>query len=246
MTCIDLKLLSFGQLLIGGLANEYWQNHFCPGYGLCPNAPPRRLCQALLWWQAHTDALMIRSVELHGLLTGNLPRELARHGYLFAGSQTAALSHGDPWQSFEEHIGRCELQTRLAHLRRLCQNPDRASEKLYASDPLPVDLDATVYALDSTIIDLCMSLFPWAEYKSTKSAVKLHTMLDIRGDIPEFIHISDGKLADMEALDYIQIKPGTFTVMDRGSVDFARLNRFEQAKAFFIVRAKQNLKFRPL
>jgi len=111
---------------------------------------------------------------------------------------------------------------------------------------LPVDLDATVYALDSTIIDLCMSLFPWAEYKSTKSAVKLHTMLDIRGDIPEFIHISDGKLADMEALDYIQIKPGTFTVMDRGSVDFARLNRFEQAKAFFIVRAKQNLKFRPL
>lgn len=118
------------------------------------------------------------------------------------------------------------------------------AKNLYANTPLPVNLDATVYALDSTVIDLCMSLFPWAEYKSTKSAVKLHTMLDIRGNIPEFIHISDGKLADMEALDYIPVRPGTFTVMDRGYVDFARLNRFELAKAFFIVRAKKNLKFR--
>ena len=119
---------------------------------------------------------------------------------------------------------------------------DRA-KRLYANTALPVNLDATVYALDSTVIDLCMSLFPWASYKSTKSAVKLHTMLDIRGNIPEFIHISDGKLADMEALDYFPIKPGTFTVMDRGYVDFARLNRFERAKAFFIVRAKKNLKY---
>jgi transposase len=118
------------------------------------------------------------------------------------------------------------------------------AKKLYADTPLPVNLDATVYALDSTIIDLCMNLFPWAEFRSTKSAVKLHTLLDIRGNIPEFIHISDGKLADMEALDYIPIRPGTFTVMDRGYVDFTRLNRFERAKAFYIVRARKNLKFR--
>jgi hypothetical protein len=89
-----------------------------------------------------------------------------------------------------------------------------------------------------------MSMFPWAAYKSTKSAVKLHTLLNIRGDIPEFIHISDGKLADMEALDYIPIAPGTFTIMDRAYIDFARLNRFERNKAFFIVRAKKNLRFR--
>jgi len=118
------------------------------------------------------------------------------------------------------------------------------AKQLYAATPLPVDLDATAYALDSTIIDLCMSMFPWAAYKRTKSAVKLHTLLNIRGDIPEFIHISDGKLADMEALDYIPITPGTFTIMDRAYIDFTRLHRFERSKAFFIVRAKKNLRFR--
>lgn len=118
------------------------------------------------------------------------------------------------------------------------------AKKLYAATPLPVDLDATAYALDSTIIDLCMSMFPWASYKSTKSAVKMHTLLNLRGDIPEFIYISDGKLADMEALDYIPIAPGTFTIMDRGYIDFARLYRFELNKSFFIVRAKKNLNFR--
>jgi len=117
------------------------------------------------------------------------------------------------------------------------------AKKLYAATPLLVDLDATAYALDSTIIDLCMSMFPWAEYKSTKSAVKMHTLLNIRGDIPEFIYISDGKLADMEALDYIPITPGTFTIMDRGYIDFARLHRFERNKSFFIVRGKKNLNF---
>jgi hypothetical protein len=118
------------------------------------------------------------------------------------------------------------------------------AKRLYAHSSLPVDLDATAYALDSTVIDLCMSMFPWASYKSTKSAVKMHTLLNIRGDIPEFIYISDGKLADMEALDHIPIAPATFTIMDRGYVDFARLYRFECNKAFFIVRAKSNLKFR--
>lgn len=118
------------------------------------------------------------------------------------------------------------------------------AKKLYAATPLAVDLDATAYALDSTIIDLCMSMFPWAAYKSTKSAVKMHTLLNLRGDIPEFIYISDGKLADMEALDYIPIAPGTFTIMDRGYIDFARLYRFELNKSFFIVRAKKNLNFR--
>ena len=118
------------------------------------------------------------------------------------------------------------------------------AKKLYARTSLPVDLDTTAYALDSTVIDLCMSMFPWASYKSTKSAIKMHTLLNLRGDIPEFIYISDGKLADMEALDYIPVTPATFTIMDRGYVDFARLHRFELNKAYFIVRAKKNLKFR--
>lgn len=117
------------------------------------------------------------------------------------------------------------------------------AKRLYAGTPLPVDFDNTVYALDATVIDLCMALFPWAAYKSTKSAVKLHTRLDIRGDIPDFVYVSDGKMADMEALDHIPIAPGTLTIMDRGYIDYARLHRFEQGKSFFIVRAKKNLQF---
>ena len=120
----------------------------------------------------------------------------------------------------------------------------KQAKPLYADEPLPVNFDNSVYALDSTIIDLCMSVFPWAEFRSTKSAIKLHTLLDLQGDIPEFIHISKGTLSDMEALDYIPLKPGCLIIMDRGYIDYARLYRFEDAHAYFIVRARKNLKFR--
>ena len=120
----------------------------------------------------------------------------------------------------------------------------KQAKLLYADEPLPVNFDNSVYALDSMIIDLCMNVFPWAEFRSTKSAIKLHTLLDIQGDIPEFIHISKGTLSDMEALDYIPLKPGCLIIMDRGYIDYARLYRFEDAHAYFIVRAKKNLQFR--
>jgi hypothetical protein len=98
------------------------------------------------------------------------------------------------------------------------------ARRLYASDDLDVDLPSTVYALDSTTIDLCLSLFPWAHFRSTKAAVKMHTLLDLRGNIPSFIHISDGKLHDVRALDMLLPEPGAIYVMDRGYVDFARLH----------------------
>ena len=103
------------------------------------------------------------------------------------------------------------------------------------------DLDSTVYALDSTTIDLCLSLFPWAHFRSTKAAVKMHTLLDLRGNIPSFIHISDGKLHDVHALDMLVPEAGAIYVMDRGYVDFARLHGLHQAGAFFVIRAKSNL-----
>lgn len=112
---------------------------------------------------------------------------------------------------------------------------------LYAGDPLAVDLEQTVYALDATTIDLCLSLFPWARFRRRKGAVKLHTLLDLRGNIPCFIHISDGKMHDVTALDHLPIESGAFYVMDRGYVDFARLHRFTQQAAFFVTRAKRNL-----
>ena len=115
------------------------------------------------------------------------------------------------------------------------------ARRLYVGESLLVDLDNTVYALDSTTIDLCLSLFPWAHFRSTKAAVKMHTLLDLRGNIPSFIHVSDGKVHDVHALDMIVPEAGAIYVMDRGYVDFARLHGLHQAGAFFVTRAKSNL-----
>lgn len=120
------------------------------------------------------------------------------------------------------------------------------ARRLYAGDSLGVDLDNTVYALDSTTIDLCLSVFSWAHFRSTKAAVKMHTLLDLRGSIPSFIHISDGKLHDVNVLDLLLPEPGAIYVMDRGYVDFARLYLLHQAGAFFVTRAKSNIDARRL
>jgi uncharacterized protein DUF4372/DDE family transposase len=117
----------------------------------------------------------------------------------------------------------------------------RRARRLYAREPLAVELKQTVYALDSTTIDLCLSLFPWAKFRRKKGAVKLHTLLDLRGNIPCFIHISHGKMHDLTVLDRLPIEPGAFYVMDRGYVDFERLYRFTLANAFFVTRGKRNL-----
>ena len=117
------------------------------------------------------------------------------------------------------------------------------ARKLHASDAMSVDLDQTVYAFDSTTIDLCLSLFPWASFRKRKGAVKLHTLIDLRGNIPCFIRVTHGKVHDIKALDHLPIEPGAYYVMDRGYMDFTRLHRFEEAKAFFIVRAKKNMDF---
>ena len=112
---------------------------------------------------------------------------------------------------------------------------------LYAKEPTGLELDATVYALDSTTIDLCLSLFDWAPFRSTKAAVKMHTLLDLRGAIPAFIHISDGKMGDVNVLDILPIEAGAFYVMDRGYLDFGRLYKIHQAGAFFVTRAKRGM-----
>ncbi|MHB1565727.1 MAG: IS4 family transposase [Acidiferrobacter sp.] len=115
----------------------------------------------------------------------------------------------------------------------------RRARKLYRDEDLGLDLSNTVYALDATTIDLCLSLFDWAPFRSTKAAIKLHTLLDLRGAIPTFIHISDGKLQDVNMLDTLPVEAGAFTVMDRGYLDFARLYQMDQARTFFVTRAKR-------
>jgi hypothetical protein len=122
----------------------------------------------------------------------------------------------------------------------------RRARRLYAEEPLGVELDQTIYALDSTTIDLCLSLFPWARFRSTKAAVKLHTLIDVRGPIPTMIAISEGKQADVHVLDELVPEPGAFYVMDRGYVDFDRLFRFVAASAFFVTRNKVGIRFNRL
>lgn len=120
------------------------------------------------------------------------------------------------------------------------------ARRLYAHEPLGVALQDTVYALDATTIDLCLSMFDWAPFRTTKAAIKLHTLLDLRGAIPAFIHITDGKVHDVNVLDLLVIEPGAFYVMDRGYLDFERLYRLHQAGAFFVTRAKAKMDWRRL
>jgi len=117
----------------------------------------------------------------------------------------------------------------------------RRARKLYRDEDLGLDLTNTVYALDATTVDLCLSLFEWAPFRSTKAAVKLHTLLDLRGSIPTFIHISDGKMHDVNVLDILLLEAGAFYVMDRGYLDYARLYKMHQAGAFFVTRAKRGM-----
>jgi len=125
----------------------------------------------------------------------------------------------------------------------LAQHLIRRARKLYASDSLGEDIDQTVYALDSTTVDLCLTLFPWARYRRADAAIKLHTLLDVRGPIPTFVHLTDGKCADVHALDEIVLEPGSFYVMDRGYLDLARLYLFVVLGAFFVTRAKRGMRF---
>ena len=120
------------------------------------------------------------------------------------------------------------------------------ARQLYLDEDFGIELKHTVYALDATTIDLCLSVFPWARFRTTKGAIKLHTLLDLKGNIPTFIHISDGKLHDVKVLDLLLPEPGALYVMDRGYLDFGRLYTLHQAAAFFIVRAKSNWRYRRL
>jgi hypothetical protein len=118
------------------------------------------------------------------------------------------------------------------------------ARRLYAGDVFAVELENTVYALDTTTIDLSLKVFPWAHFRTTKAAVKMHTQIDLRGNIPSFVHVSDGKMHEVNVLDLIMPEPGSFTIMDRGFLDFARLYRLTQAGAFFVIRPKSNTLFK--
>jgi hypothetical protein len=142
-------------------------------------------------------------------------------------STLADANESRDWRIYADFAGRLIEQARA----------------LYATEDLGLELTNTVYALDSTTIDLCLSTFPWAHFRTTKAAVKMHTLLDLKGGIPSFIHVSDGKLHDVHALDLLELEAGAIYVMDRGYVDFSRLHALHLAGAFFVTRAKSNMKW---
>ncbi len=160
-------------------------------------------------------------------------------------AQSAKLYH----MGFRQEIKRSTLadanETRDWRIHaEFAQRLIAQARKLYVGETLDFELENTAYALDSTTIDLCLSAFPWAPFRTTKAAVKMHTLLDLRGNIPTFIHISDGKLHDVNVLDVLVPEAGAIYVMDRGYLDFARLHALDQAGAFFVTRAKSNLSAR--
>ena len=186
----------------------------------------------------HPILHLSRPVSVHGIFATHLPREPARYRGVSASSSRQALSHGHPWRDVAQHARQRQSAPRLAHLRRVRADHDSHRSPLYADENLGLELDNTVYALDASTIDLCLSVFPWALFRSTKSAVKLHTLLDLRGNIPTFIHVSEGKMHDVNVLDILVPEPGAFYIMDRGYVDFERLFLLHSVGAFFIIRAK--------
>jgi Domain of unknown function (DUF4372)/Transposase DDE domain len=126
----------------------------------------------------------------------------------------------------------------------LAQHLIGIARPLYANEPIGLDLKETVYAFDATTIDLCLSVYPWAPFRSTKAAIKLHTLLDVRGSIPTFIHISDGKMHEVNVLEALTPEPGAFYLLDRGYMDFGRLHALHEAGSFFLIRAKRGLRFK--
>ena len=183
-----------------------------------------RIVQRYIGQRGRAHAVVRRAVPRHGLRAADLAREPARHRGEPVGQCDQALRMGFRSAVKRSTLADANESARLAHLVAIWPAVlIRRARKLYANDRFGVELDNTVYALDSSTIDLCLSLFDWAPFRSTKAAIKLHTLLDLRGAIPAFIHISDGKLHDVNVLDMLALEAGAFYVMDRGYVDFARL-----------------------
>ncbi len=149
-----------------------------------------------------------------------------------------AVPHGDSWPGLSQHAREREATRDWRIYADFAQRLIGIARKLYVNEPFDVALDNTAYALNSTTIDFSLSLFPLAPFRTTKAAVKMHTLLDLRGNIPSFIHISDGKLHDVNILDPLIPEAGAFDIMNRGYIDFERLYRLHQAGSFFVTRAK--------
>ena len=219
------------------MRDEHWA-HRLLSTDRVPSPPRVPEVRSPIWrWSLSEEFVLLGSVSRDGIRSVDLPRESSRHrsvsGKLYhmgfrgkvARSTLADANEARDWRIYADFA-----QVLIAIAR-----------PLYALDPIGVDLDQTLYALDSTTIDLCLALFPWAKFRKHKAAIKMHTLLDLRGNIPTFIRITEGRVHDVNILDEIMPEPGAFYVMDRAYVDFERLFFLTLSSAFFVVRTKTNV-----
>ncbi len=167
------------------------------------------------------------------------------HGGVHAPLPAAgAKSQGLSRPRLAQHPGQRQPAARLAHLCRFARLLIAQARALYQHDPFALELDQTIYVFDSTTIDLCLSLFPWAQFRRRKSAVKLHTLLDLRGNIPTAVYVTGGQVHDVNLLDRLALEAAAFYLLDRGYIDYRRLYQFTQALAFFVTRAQLDTRYR--
>ena len=245
----DLKLdfaflCHFLGLLFWGMKHECWQNLVCANNGIHSLDKFYADCESLFWQCGCSQDDLCGAVSDNGVCAVDLARVVARHRSDTWCQQQQVVRNG-----LRHTVNRSTLADGNEHRdwriwADLAALLIRRARKLYQHDELGLELQNTVYALDATTIDLCLSLFDWAPFRSTKAAIKLHTLLDLRGAIPAFIHISDGKMHEVNVLDFLPLEAGAFYVMDQGYLDFTRLYKMHQAGAFFVTRAKSNLRFR--
>lgn len=194
--------------------------------------------------QLQNQALRLSAtVHCHGICSIDVEGGFAGYRRL---PQCPTHSPAPSWihrASGQVHTRRCQRIQRLAHLGSVAKGLIRKARKLYANEELDVDLDNSIYALDSSTVDLSLTLFPWATFRDTKAGIKLHTQIDLRGPIPTCIHITEARKHDVKWLDTLIFEPGAIYLIDRGYLDFARLARIDQAGAFFVIRAKRNTVF---
>src|SRR5215204_267290 len=234
------------QVLRQRRADEFWQIDLCTTDGLSSCQGFSTLCQTLPGRLQTQDFFLLGSISLHGLRTTNLSGEFARYRSLPARATDQALSPRHSRPSLTQHSGPCKLGARLAHLRRLCASVDYPRPRALRGRQLRRGIGPDGLRARCHYHRFVSGTFPWAQFRKHKGAVKLHTLLDLRGNIPTVVIITHGKVHEVNILDQLSFEAGAFYIMDRGYLDFARLYKLHLASAFFVTRAKKRFDFQRL
>jgi hypothetical protein len=227
------------------MAHESRENHFGSAHGLLTHSRISPLCGKVPGPLQDQIFFLLGSIPLYGLCPTHLSGKPPRYSSLLTGQSTKTLSHGLSGKHFPQHLGSPD-QSDWRIYGDFAQILIAQARSLYAQEDFGIELEEAVYAFDATTIDLCLSVFPWAKFRQRKGAIKLHTLMDLRGSIPTLIFITHGKVHEINLLDELLFEPGAIYLFDRGYLDFARLYKIHQSPAFFIIRAKRNFRFRRL